>query len=326
MSDQQFVEVRDPTTRPHRHRWIIPPVFWAAFGVLCLAAQAWVFSRWISDGGLHAVPADGYEIPSVHKVVIWLAQAVIVGGLAWFALRFVRDCRREHRVTFLAAVFVGYFSIVWTTPLSNYSEFVVASNRYSINVTSWGPYFPGWHGPYPSQAVSVLLDDGAYVLLIFWVWLVLAATNRISRRRPGWGLFRLAVVATLAGFVVDIVLQTVAIRFGTYAYARALPGFTMFEGHWYQLPLSSTLMVTLGIVLPVVLSILHVRGTDREVWVLQGSDRLPTPLQHGIRLLAGVGFANLCLLLTHAGFIAFTLLGNAPIPADFPSYLRPPGS
>ncbi|MEW2580972.1 spirocyclase AveC family protein [Streptomyces syringium] len=152
----------------------------------------------------------------------------------------------------------------------------ITSNHYSLDVTSWGPYIPGWHGPYAAgQVDSVILTDLGYALLILWVWVTLTAAARVARWRPHWGTGRLVLFSALGCFVFDAVVEAVYIRLGAYAYPRTLEHFTLFPGHWYQLPLTASLMVTAAAVLPAVVLALQARNTEREVWLFEGSSALP---------------------------------------------------
>ncbi|MEW2581258.1 spirocyclase AveC family protein [Streptomyces syringium] len=304
-----------------------PVVFWAALGMVCIAFQVWVFGRWAADGGLHAMPPGGYEISSMRKTITWAVQIFVMAALAACAWWLARDCHRQGRVTYLAVLFFGYWTTLWSSPLSNYSTLAIASNRYSLNVTSWGPYIPGWHGPQAQEQVqSVILTDAGYVLLILWVWVVVAATIKIARRQPHWGLGRLALSAALVCFVFDAIVEAAYIRMGTYVYPRGLPQLTLFPGHWYQLPLSASFMVTIASVLPSVLVSLRAQATGREEWILQGSEKLPRRARPWAQLLAGAGFLNVCVVLSHTGWVLFSLVSSDQPPPDIPGYLRVPGT
>jgi hypothetical protein len=73
-------------------------------------------------------------------------------------------------------------------------------------------------------------------------------------------------------------------------------------------------------VMPIVLMTLYARP-GREIWLLDGSLSLPRRAQAPIRLLAGIGMANLAMLALQAVVL---LGGAASHPIHLPPWYRPP--
>lgn len=273
-------------------RWLNPPVLCAAFGAACVLFQAWVLIRWAEDGNLRGYRFVG-DMPTYLKVSTQVEQIVAVAVCIVMIVVCWRGCRVAGHVTLSAALLTGYFLSFWSDPYSGALYQTASNNRYGINYPTWGPYLPGWHGPLP-QAQS-LLENIGYVWVMIWIWMGLGVARLLRARRPHWSRARVAWLTAVAMFAIDIALEHLYMRFGGYGYSRAMPHLTLFEGQWYQLPLVSPAVMTALPVMPIVLMDLYAKP-GREVWLLDGSLRLPRRIQPWIRLLAGVGMANLAML------------------------------
>ncbi|MCI3928094.1 spirocyclase AveC family protein [Streptomyces sp. AN091965] len=307
-----------PGSAPHKHRWVIAPVFWAGFGVLCLAAQTWVFARWAADGNFHAYPSGGYEISRARQISTLALEVAVITGLLAAAALLWRQSRRAGHVTSYAALFTGYLLCFWTDPYSGITQHTTGHNRYSLNVVTWGPYLPGWHGPLP-QIESFLLN-AAYPVSLTWVVIGVAIAKRLRHWRPAWSRARTAALVSVIIFCVDLPLESAYMRPGGYAYPNTLPYLTLFEGSWYRMPLTSPITMVVFVTMPVVLMHLYAKP-GREIWVLEGSLRLPSPARTPIRLLAGIGFVNFSMLAFQVFMCVGALAGH---PAELPSWIDRP--
>ncbi|KNB50908.1 hypothetical protein AC230_19120 [Streptomyces caatingaensis] len=298
---------------------------WAAIGAAGVACQLWVFARWAADGNAHAYPAGGYTIPTALKIATRVAEAVLLAGCAGTAWWSWRRSRTAGRVTLPAALFAGCCLSFWQDGYLNASTHTIGHNRYGLNVLSWGPYLPGWSGPQAGVRAEVesLLTIGAYLALILWIFMGVTIATRVRRRRPQWSRARVATVTALACLVLDIPMEQTYQRVGGYGYVYALPHLTLFEGHYYQLPLSSPVSMIFLVVMPMVLMTLYA-PPGREVWILEGSLRLPRPAQGGVRLLAGVGYMTVAV----AAALVFITVPALTIghPVGFPIWFSPPAT
>ncbi|MFF0148171.1 uncharacterized protein DUF5135 [Amycolatopsis sulphurea] len=291
------------TSRPDgldtRRRRLTPVVVWAGIGALFLAAEGWVLVRWVPDGGVHSVPPRD-EISPARTVVLWATQiilALVVCASAWYS---VRTSRREGRVSVFAALFVGCLSGFWLTPIVNYQDLVEVVSHHVLHVSTWGPYIPGWHGPEPDQQVeSVVAVTGiATCIVIWWIYIALFIIRGIARARPRWGLPTLLAAAVLASLVTELVIEGPWMLAGTYRWG--IPAsLAIFAGQPHQVPLYTVVPATLFIALPGAVAIYWAERRNTEVHFLRGSNRSL------LRLLAGVGFGQLCIL--------FYVIGDALI-------------
>ncbi|GAA0917612.1 spirocyclase AveC family protein [Nonomuraea longicatena] len=310
----------NPTTTSDydlRRRWLIPPVLWAAFGALCVLFQAWVFIRWAADGNLRGYPFSG-EAPGYLKIGTRVLEGVAIIGCILMIIACWRESRAAGHITLFAALLAGYFLVIWTDPYSGTFMHTVSANLIGVNYPSWGPYLPGWQGPTPQA--QTLLEDLGYPWVVLWILIGLGIARLLTTRRPHWSPARVAVVTAVLVFPIDLVLEHAYMRFGGYGYPRALPYLTLFEGQWYQLPLTSPICMTFLAVMPIVLMTVYARP-GHEVWLLDGSLDLPRRAQPWIRLLAGIGFANLCMLSLQLVMLA---AASISYPIDLPPWYERP--
>ncbi|MBA2951796.1 spirocyclase AveC family protein [Streptomyces himalayensis] len=307
--------------RPHApagSRWRCASVYWAAFGVLCLAVQIWVFARWAADGNFHAYPSGGYEISPARKVITHVTQVLDVTVITALAVLHWRQSRALGRVNLEAALLVGLATTFWTSPYAGSYRFAAGNNRYDLNVVSWGPYLPGWNGEFPAAESFVM--QLAFPLFQVWIVIALFLVRLLRRHRQHWSRARTLTAITLAFFVLDPLLTQTYTRLGGFSYPRALPHLTLFEGEWYQTPLSSVFGVIFFYVVPVSAMVLYAKR-GQEVHLFQGSLELPRRSQPWVRLLAGVGLMNAATVL-----FQMLMLGSAAVGyyVETPSWLDRP--
>lgn len=290
-------DIRETTSQ---RRWLSPPVLLAAFGAACVLFQAWVFARWAAGGNLHSYPFNG-DMPTYLKISTQVLQVLVAAACVALIVLCRRQSRAAGHVTLMTTLTAGWALAFWADPYIALHTHLISNNRYGINYPTWGPYLPGWDGPLPQP--QTFLENGMYPLLVIWIWIGLAIARLLRARRPQWSRARVAGLATVILFPVDIVLEQAYIRAAGFGYARAMPYVTLFEGQWYQLPLTAATTMTLLVAPPIVVMAVYARP-GREVWMLEGSLSLPHRAQPWIRLLAGVGLVHVCMV----GFVVLTQL------------------
>lgn len=265
-----------------------PNAIFATLGGLFLACQLWVFVRWAAAGDARPVAST-----APPTAVTWTLQAVVLLVAVVFTGVVVRQCRRAGHITFDAALLLGYFLSFWQSPLVNYEKLALVVTPRSINVMTWGPYIPGWDSPNPrSQPETLLGISGAgFVALMTWVWIQAWLTGVIARRRPDWTWHRLLPASLLAGLVVDFLIESIWMNTGFYSYTVAPTPLTPLHGHWFGPHLLYYAAVTLFISTPAVMMRHDARTRGTDPYLFRGGHASGT-----VRLLAGVGLANLLLL------------------------------
>jgi hypothetical protein len=279
-------------------RRVTPAAVFAALGVMFIAFQLWILIRWAADGKAHAVPSMPESMSAPHAVVTWLLQAMVLLLAVTFTGIVVGQCRRAGHITFDAALLLGYFLSFWQSPLFNYEKVALVVNHHSVNMTTWGPYIPGWDSPNPEDQPETLLgiSGAGFVVLMTWVWIQAWLTRRIARRFPDWTWNRLLPACLLAGLIVDFLIEGIWMNTGFYSYTAPPATPTLLHGHWFGVPLLYFAAVTLFISTPAVV-IRHDAQTRGTVpYIFCGTQNLGLRLNGTVRLLAGAGLANILLL------------------------------
>jgi hypothetical protein len=288
-------------------RRVTPAAVFATLGVMFVTFQLWIFIRWAADGQAHAVSSTPDSISAPRAVVTWMLQAVVLLLAVMFTGIVVRQCRRAGHITFDAALLLGYFLSFWQSPLFNYEKVALVVNRHSVNVTTWGPYIPGWDSPRPQDQPETLLglSGAGFVTLMMWVWIQAWLTGRIARRFPDWTWSRLLPASLLAGLAVDVLIEAIWMNTSFYSYA-APPTAPMLHGHWFVLPLLYYAAVTLFISTAAVVIRHDAQARGTVPYVFCGTQTPGLRLSSTTRLLAGVGLANVLLLAYFATCVLTT--------------------
>ncbi|MFI6215302.1 spirocyclase AveC family protein [Nocardia brasiliensis] len=305
---------------PTRSPWRCPSVYWACLGVAAVLVQGWVLIRWAFDGNLHAYPATGYTIPGHMRILTHVIQAVTVLLIAGLTIWCRRESRRRHEISLTTALFIGCCLAWWTNPYASTFHYAAAPNRYDFNVPSWGPYLPGWRGETPVLESFVL--TAAYMPLVVWVITGLFCARLLRRYRPRWSVTRIVAASTIPLIVFDVIVVQTYVLFGGFGYPRAVPGLTLFEGQWYQQTLTNIFSICVICATPMVAMAFSAEVRGRTVHIFRGSENLPRRVQPWIRILAGIGLVNLCILGFQAGELIASLFGY-PNPATPSWYQRP---
>ncbi|MFC4506050.1 MULTISPECIES: spirocyclase AveC family protein [Streptomyces] len=159
----------------------------------------------------------------------------------------------------------------------------------------------------------------AYPIVMLWFWLQYVLYRQIARRRPHWSNWRLFLAAAGIGALIDVPLEALFLSSGLFVYPVGYPPLTLFAGHWYQLPLLEVLSASLVLVTPIL--VLRRIDQSRPVpWLFTTSSRTTTSARPLLRLLAGVGLANVVVLAYLLSNVVIAELGG-PFPRDMPSWL-----
>jgi hypothetical protein len=170
----------------------------------------------------------------------------------------------------------------------------------ALNVVSWGPYIPGWHGPNATGQVETFAAGVPtfYMLIIVWYWPVYALVRRVTSAHPEWSLARMVGLVVVIGVVVELLAEIVWLASGTYTYTL---GPSLFSGEARQQPLLQAGTFAYLSLLPVMMKLLADRR-GREVAIFRGGTLLPPRMWNSARLRAGSGFTNVICI----GFLANT--------------------
>lgn len=317
------------TEQPTARRMLTQPVvYWAAVGVLLLAASGYALARWAAAGNAHLRVGGDYQLSPIRTVTIWAAQATIFIVCACLAAWVIRQCLRERRLTFDASLYIAFLLQALYGPVID-ARVVAHYSTAAWYLPTWATYYPTsslWAQPDAADKIQPVLVDGfAYGTGLFFGLIALYATNWVWRLRGKPITVTAGYLAALlvACIVADFLMEVGWISSGAYCYRKAIPALTLFPGHWYQIPLYHSAVI--GIFwfgLPMVVrQIYHAKGPDATV-VLKGIDQLPTRARPYVQTLALSGLANLCVLaLTVGGWLLIAIPGGA-LPPELPPHFR----
>ncbi|GHE14672.1 spirocyclase AveC family protein [Streptomyces alanosinicus] len=307
-------------TRPRRGTRLSPAAAWATTGTAFLAVQTWVIVRWLADGDVSPTRPPEYGLSPARQAVFTTGEVAVVLAVIVCAWWIIRDLRRKGQVTIHAALFIGYGSAHWMDPVMNYRHWGFANTNATLHVTSWAPYLPGWSGPERLPQPLIFATGLFFPLLILWIWLALGLAHKLAALRPHWGRLRLAAALLPPVMALDAIAESLLIHVGAFAYVGASPRYSLFGGHWYQLPLAEPLLCSVLFVLPTALLIVTAQTQGREVPLFSGTQHMAGTRRVWMRLLSGIGFTHMTLLLWLVAISFF--LQHPTIPQDTPPFLR----
>lgn len=305
---------------PRRTR---PVLIWAFLGALCLALMLYLFVSWIAFGEAQSVPTGADPVSGTTQV--WAAVFQIGGPIAAaiVLIHVVHRCVRERRLCLDAMIVIGTTTAWWLDPLINWLRPFVFYNATMVNFGSWSERIPGWISPNARFLPEPLLMIG-----LAYVWMTLGfgmlATRAMRAARARWP--QLGVAATFgagwsAVFVLELPLETLAVRTGLVAYPASIPELTLRAGHTYQVPLYGPALwsaVLTGI------GALRFHLDERGFTLVErGIERVTVGARATtlLRTLAVVGFIHVSAVLAYD--LPINLAGLYAGPVDpYPTHLR----
>ncbi|MEY9842151.1 spirocyclase AveC family protein [Streptacidiphilus sp. EB103A] len=305
---------------------VSPVTVTAALGVALLLFQAWIYTRWIAAGDARPIPSGDYTISPGRSAVAWAVQGLVALAAVLIVCKVLRDSLRARAVTLDAALVLGFVCSGWQNPIFNYDRLTLLTSQHMWSLRSWGPYIPGWSSPHPEyQAQNIFsLSFVGMTTVIVWPWLQGWITAQVVARRPLWGWGRFLATTLAAGLCADTVLGVTWMQTGAFAQISADGPLTLFPRHWYAVSLPYVLCVVVGLATPTVVVQHYARKHDTVPLIFGGSHRLGCRRQNILKLLAGIGWANLTVFAYIGGCALIGSLVAAPMPSDVPSYLWPP--
>ncbi|GAA3238400.1 hypothetical protein GCM10010493_07500 [Streptomyces lavendulae subsp. grasserius] len=266
--------------------------------------------RWIADGGLRLRIEGLSELSASRQAALWVAQGVVALTVVVAVVWAVRQCRRERRLTFDAALCLGYMSQFWLDPLIGFRHRTWLYDAAMVHTSSWGPYIPGWTSPHQDQQVEPLFFGwSGYFSGVAWIFLIGIVMKRIIRRLwPRLRGARFALTVLGVAVLIDLPIELFYIYSGAFSISGGWPPLTLFSGHWYQLPLNYVAFI--GIFwagLPYLVRHYHIENGP-DTTILRGIQRVPEHRRTLVQTLAVIGFLNLCVV---AFCLCFWLSGLA---------------
>jgi Spirocyclase AveC-like len=307
---------------PALRRSARPVLWWAALGLLAIAFQAYVYTRWVSSDDFHSVPTGPDAVPNDIKIKAVVLQCVFATNVVLATAWVVRGCVKRRKFTFDAKIFLGCIGIIWMDHAANLVRPQMFMNSYYINRGSWDRFIPGWISRNPQKLpASIFVELGAYFFLVV---VIAAACNllvRLQRRQPRLGFVGIVGCAwvCMAAFVFTI--ETLVVhRLGWNAHLGAPTATTLFAGKPYAEPLTEVVIWAGTLTALVVLRFQHV--TAGTTVVERGLDRVGTSARWRtvISTLAVVGYATMAMAV-YAFATAVAGIYGAQVSDELPSYI-----
>lgn len=287
-----------------------PVLAWAALGAAFIIIGLSSLARWLASGSAGFSLGDFTGLTEPYRAEVIAVQALSFVLAVVIIVLLARECRRAGRITFPAAVCLGYFSAFWMDPLGNLGYRGIKYNAAWIHSSTWGPFVPGWSSPGASHQIEPLLVSWVgFILGMVWfagtAWTV---RTLVLRWWPRLSAGRLAAAILAASVIVDAVLQLFCVFTGWYFFPQTIHDVTIFPGHQYQLPLLNTIAEgTLWAGIPYLAGRRCEAKNAGDSFLLRGLGQIPRRTRPCARVMAIVGFVNLCLL---AFYLCYFLLGK----------------
>ncbi|MBB5159930.1 spirocyclase AveC family protein [Saccharopolyspora phatthalungensis] len=292
---------------------------WATLGAVFVLIQAWIYGSWLVTGQAHIVTPVGPDRPPAWNIVVLRGfELLVVVILIVFAIRIVRQYRREHQLGADAVFACALLLTAWQDPLVNFVGPTLSLNSHMVSVSSWAAATPGWidscrgHGPESIFQVTL-----GYLVFVYIIVGLGRLFRLLERRWHGLSRRTLNVIALAITSVVIVALVNVSVWLELAAYPAAIPNLSFWTGTRYQFPIYHEIFYALWVG---ALAVLYFRrSADGLTTVERGLDALRPRFRAVPRILAVAGCTNLLLLpwvVVSAASSAF----QSPTPG-IPSYL-----
>jgi hypothetical protein len=280
----------------------------------------YAMGAWLIDGPHHiSPPKTGPAAPDYMKIGI---RTFEIGGIVgsplviWFGL--IRPWRRAGEITATGLAVIAYASLYWQDPLENFYNTAFVLNSHTINLNSWGPYIPGWRPPNGEHLVEAPVFNLLYIWAVFLAAILgIRAMAWAQRRWPDWTKLRLFAWTCFAYIVFDTVVEIAWLRIGINSYPGGWSWFTLFHGHYYQVPIMEVILA--GIFCwGSWTSILYFRDDRGRLFPEKGIDQLRVGrrTRTSLRILSVIGAAQLAFFLYGVTFAMTQGLYADPWPKD----------
>jgi hypothetical protein len=313
-----------PTKAPDLTRRARPPVYyWAGIGAVLLVFNVYLYAAWVLHGRFEPTPLGPDPVPTAAKIGVWVFQIssilLAIGTIAYV----VRQCLRERKLTFDAAVVIGWGLASWQDPLINWIRPAFFYNSYFFDMGGWIDQAPGWSSPRGGWLPEDIIGTAGIGYLWFLLVMMIACRlmSAARRRWPDLGVAGMFFIAFLFVGSFDFVVEVTCVHIGLWGYPGAVQNLSIFPGTADQFPIYETL--AWGSVWAAC-SVLRFYRDDRGNSVVErGIQDLPLGEKGRgvVRSLAVTAGINVIFAIYNVVMIWTTLLPGIHAP-DYPSYLR----
>lgn len=304
-----------------------PVKTWACIGAVFLAFIFWVIYNWVTAPYFGPTElAPGVEVPINFKIGVW---AVTIGmGLVWLYLiwsQIIQPIRKTGQPNTLGLLGIAFFVAIFWDPSMNWIQVGCVYNPYAPNLGFLSAEIPGWLSPNGHLLPEPLLTwAGGYPGFLLWMTFGGLATMRFMKARfPGISNVALSACGIFAAMVVDLVLESLLIRFsGIYAYPGSIRALSLWGGHWYQFPIYECLF---GAWVGCTSVLVYFKDDKGRTWVERGVEKLEMCKnsnfrQSIVRLVAVIGFCSVVEVILYVLPMPLFTANADPFPDDLPAF------
>ncbi len=287
---------------------IVPIKWWAGFGVIAIAIQAYAFFDWIFlSGNFNATDPGPDPIPTNISVGIWAFQAIgLTCGIVGLYYFFIRPWRKKIPLGLDSYMVAGLYLVFWQDPILNYFQNWATYNAGVYDFGSWASSIPGWLAPNShNMSAPLFFLLPVYGIIAFTFSSLVALTMKRARARyPEMGNLGIVSIGFAVCSVIVFIVETIFLRFGLYAYPGAIRSLSLWSGKYYQYPLYEWMTFTAA--WTAWGSMIYFRNDKGESMAERGLEELRTKTDkklNWLRFLAVTGMIN----------VAFFMVYNLPL-------------
>jgi len=301
---------------------------WAFIGAIFIVFIAYVVYQWVTAPYFGRTPlAEGIEVPLNFKIGVHVVEVGM--GLVWAYLiwtQIIKPIRQTGQPNTAGLLGIAFFVAIFWDPSMNWIQQGCVYNAYAFNLGFLSGEIPGWMSPRPNLLPEPLLAwSGGYPGFLLWMTFGgLAAMRFVKARFPGISNVKLAICGIFASMMVDMVLESLLIRFsGIYAYPGSIRSLSLWGGHWYQFPIYEAICFGGWVGFTSVL--LYFKDDKGRTWVERGVEKMSfcknsNFRQSMVRLVAIIGFCQVVELIIYVLPMPLITANADPFPEDTPAF------
>jgi hypothetical protein len=301
---------------------------WAVIGSFFLTFMLYIVYQWITAPYFGPTElAPGVEVPTHFKIGVRTVEiGMSIGWAVMIWYQIIKPIRRTGQPTTLGLLSVAFFFAIFWDPSMNWIQQGCVYNPYAFNLGFLSAELPGWMSPRGHLLPEPLAAwAGGYPGFLSMMTVGgLAVMRFVKSRFPTISNVRLAAAGMFGAMVVDMVLESLLIRFsGIYAYPGSIRALSLWGGHWYQFPLYEALLFGGWVGTTSVL--LYFKDDKGRTWVERGVEKInlcknSNFRQTLVRFLAILGFCQIMEIVLYVLPMPLLTANADPFPDDTPAF------
>jgi hypothetical protein len=301
-------------------------LWWASAGVLLLAFQIFVLTRWVAGPNFKATDPGPDVLPRWQSVALTALQiGVPIGAVVLIYAWIVRPWRKHGHLTTDAMIALSATTVFFWDMCMSYTSVSLFYNSHLINRGAWANgSWPTWTSPNANNLPEPwLIVPPAYTALVFsQVIVILWLLRKVKARRPRLGVVGTIVTIVVGLIITDTLVEGLVLRTGAYAYPGGIRAITLFAGKTYQIPMSETVLFG-GLALGAIACLSHFRNDRGQTVVERGIDTMKLGFKgkQAVKFFAIYGAIHLAFVVLYMVPQQWFATHSDAFPQGYPSYL-----